>query len=99
MVTFGSGQKHRYDKGPFAIFVLGADSELSETEELACLIGMKGMTTTEDLHSKIKKVLPTLTLPLHRLVRVVMDGVPCTAGRNSGLSLLITKKCEKYSIP
>jgi hypothetical protein len=62
--------------GPFAIFVLGIDSEFNETEELAGLMGMKGRTATENLHDEIKKVLPRLNVPLCKLVGVVRKRYP-----------------------
>jgi hypothetical protein len=94
MVFFGSGRKHTCDTGSFAIFVIGIDSEFNETEELAGLMGMKGTTAAEDLHDEIKKVLPKLNVPLRKLIGVVIDGVPFIAGKNSGLSLLITKNVK-----
>jgi hypothetical protein len=54
-------------------------------------MAMKGTATVEDLHDKIKKVLQKLNVPLRKIVGVVMDGVPPIAGKNSGLSSLITK--------
>jgi hypothetical protein len=48
-------------------------------------------TTSEDLHDEIKKVLQKLNTPIQKLFGVVTDGAPSMAGKNSGLSSLITK--------
>jgi hypothetical protein len=45
----------------------------------------------KDLHDEIKKVLLKLNIPIQKLVGVVTDGAPSMAGKNSGMSLLITK--------
>jgi hypothetical protein len=54
-------------------------------------MAVKGTTTSEDLHDEIKKVLQKLNIPIHKLVVVLTDGAPSMAGKNSGLSSLITK--------
>jgi aspartokinase-like uncharacterized kinase len=48
------------DTAQLAIFVRGIDNEFNVTEELAGLMAMKGMTTSEYLHDEIKKVLQNL---------------------------------------
>jgi hypothetical protein len=45
----------------------------------------------KDLHDDIKKVLLKLNIPVQKLFGVVTDGAPSMAGKNSGLSSLITK--------
>jgi hypothetical protein len=45
----------------------------------------------KDLHDEIKKVLQKLNIPIQKLVGVVTDEAPSIAGKNSGLSSLITK--------
>jgi hypothetical protein len=79
------------DTAQLTIFVRGIDNEVNETEELAGLMAMKGTTTSEDLNDKIKKVLQKLNIRIQKLVGVVTDGAPSMAGKNSGLSSLITK--------
>jgi hypothetical protein len=54
-------------------------------------MAMKGTTTSDDLHDEIKKVLLKLNTTIQKLVGVVTDGTPSMAGKNSGLSSLITK--------
>jgi hypothetical protein len=62
------------DTAKLAIFVWGTDNEFNVTEELAGLMAMKGMTTSEDLHDEIEKVLQKLNIPIQKLVGVVTDG-------------------------
>jgi hypothetical protein len=45
----------------------------------------------KDLHDEIKKVLLKLNIPIQKLFGVVTDATPSKAGKNSGLSSLITK--------
>jgi hypothetical protein len=45
----------------------------------------------KDFHDEIKKVLLKLNIPIQKLVGVVTDGAPSKAGKNIGLSSLITK--------
>jgi hypothetical protein len=45
----------------------------------------------KDLHDEIKKVLQMLNIPIQKLVSVVTDEAPSTAGKNCGLSSLVTK--------
>jgi hypothetical protein len=54
-------------------------------------MAMKGTTTSKDLHDKIKKVLQKLNIPIQKVAGVVTDGAPSIAGKNSGLSSLVTK--------
>jgi hypothetical protein len=45
----------------------------------------------KDLRDEIKKVLQKLNIPIQKLLGVVTDGTPSMAGKNIGLSSLITK--------
>jgi hypothetical protein len=45
----------------------------------------------KDLHDEIKKVLLKLKIPIQKLFGVATDGAQSMAGKNNGLSLLITK--------
>jgi hypothetical protein len=49
----------------------------------------------KDLHDEIKKVLQMLNIPVQKLVSVVTDGAPSRAGKNCGLSSLVTKDVKK----
>jgi hypothetical protein len=54
-------------------------------------MAMKGTTTSEYLHDELKKVLQKLNIPIQKLVGVVTVGALSMAGKNSGLSSLVTK--------
>jgi galactitol-specific phosphotransferase system IIB component len=85
------------DTAQLALFVRGIDNEFNVTEELACLMAMKGTTTSEDLNDKIKKVLQKLNVRILKLVGVVTDGAPSITGKNTGLSSLITKDMKNIT--
>jgi hypothetical protein len=57
-------------------------------------MAMKRMTTSEDLHDEIKKVLQKLNIPIQKLVGVVTDGASSMARKNSGLFSLITTEVK-----
>jgi hypothetical protein len=49
----------------------------------------------KDLYDEIKKVLHKFNIPIQKLFCVVTDGTPSIAGKNIGLSSLITKDVKK----
>ena len=60
-------------------------SEFNMKEKLAALMNMNRMTSGEDLHDEIKKVLQKLNIPIQKLDGVMYWASSVTR-KNSGLS-------------
>jgi hypothetical protein len=50
-------------------------------------MAMKGITTSEDLHDEMKKLLQMLNIPVEILFGVVMDGALSNGRKEQWLSL------------